>query len=136
MAVKVHWQNDKYSMRATVYPLGDETCEQQWFHIDVSRGSDLTERGSWRPAEVNWPSYGAQNAETAKAFGEGLKKASEVAEEMNWPVKNFEVTFTVKRDGEVKTYTETWVGTHYKQIRDGPVPDNVTIDDVKDMGRV
>jgi hypothetical protein len=129
---KVHWDNDKYSVRATVYPFGDETHEQRFVSIDITRHEKMGGNG-FEEAKVNWPSIGAQDAKTARLFGEGLVKAAEVCEEMNWPVKRFQVTYTIRRDGEVNTHTETWVGTHYKQIEQRHVPEDVTIDKVEEV---
>ena len=133
MRHKVQWQNDEFQLRAKVFPMGNETREQAWFSIDVYRDTDMLTR-EWKPAEINWGGYGAQDAETAKAFGEGIVTAAKVAEEMNQPVKTFAVVYTIQEeDGSTRIHETTRVANHIRQIREIVLPEHITLTKIKEV---
>jgi hypothetical protein len=121
--VPVHWYNGENQIYAIVYPLGNMTSEQRRFIIRVSRLPSLNCDGEWDKVDISWASHGNQDVEIAKAFGEGLIKAAEVAEEMGGEIKRYSVTITDQSQDtpEPVTYTRAWLGTNPRQILEGHV---------------
>lgn len=132
MRHKIQWQNDEHCLRAKIFPMGNETKEQAWFSIEVHRSkSRLTQQ--WEPARINWGGYGDQDAETTKAFGEGIVTAAKVAEEMNQPVKKFAVVYAIQEeDGITRTQEAVLVANHIRQIREIELSKHVTLIKVRE----
>lgn len=114
----VRWCSDEYTLSAEVFPFG--VYNENWrTSIDVHRHQRMFGGSDWDArAEINWPAIGSQDTHVTREFAQGLRRAVEIAEQMNAPVETYKVVLDVQmaEDGERCVFERLIAANNLNQV--------------------